>query len=253
VNSEQAKEVLLLYRPGTDDREDPEIAEALDVTKRDPELAAWFTQHCAFQEAAAGAFQRIPVPEGLREQILSERKAHFNLGFKKPIAVFALAMAVILLSFTIAHFYSKPAENNQFANFRTRMAGKILREYPTKMDLETNNMAAIQTFLASKGAQGNYSLPPQLLAHVTGTGCAILPWHGKQVAMVCMNSGKNGAPMTPDLFLFIIDRSAVENPPESSPQKIVVNGGLASASWSSGDSTYVLLASGDASSVPLSL
>ena len=251
MNSEQAKEILLLYRPGTDDREEPEIAEALDVTRRDPELAAWFAQHCAFQEAAAGAFQRIPVPEGLREQILSERKAHFNFSFKKPIAVFAVAMAVIVLSFTIAHFYSMPSENNQFANFRTRMAGKILREYPTKMDLETNDMAAIQTFLASKG-HGNYSLPPQLLAHVTGTGCAILPWHGQRVSMVCMNSGKNGVPKTPDLFLFIIDRSALESPPESSPQKVVVNG-LASASWSSGDRTYVLLASGDASSLPLSL
>lgn len=250
MNSEQAKEVLLLYRPGTDDREDPEIAEALDVTRRDPELAAWFAQHCAFQEAAAGAFQRIPVPEGLREQILSERKAHFNFGFKRPIAVFAVAMAVIVLSFTIAHFYSRPAENNQFANFRTRMAGLVLRTYP-RMDLETNNLAAIHNFLASKGGHGNYSLPPQL-AQVTGTGCALLPWHGKRVSMVCMNSGRNGAPMTPDLFLFIIDRSALESPPESSPQKVVVNG-LATASWSSGDSTYVLLASKDASPVPLSL
>src|SRR5689334_12918694 len=144
VNSEQAKDVLLLYRPGTDDGQDPEIAQAIEVTKRDPELAAWFAQHCAFQEAAAGAFQRIPVPEGLREQILSERKAHFNLGFKKPIAVFAVAMAVIVLSFTIVHFYSRPAENNQFANFRTRMAGMVLRTYP-RMDLETNNLAAIHS------------------------------------------------------------------------------------------------------------
>src|SRR5207247_4864602 len=102
-------------------------------------------------------------------------------------------------------------------------------EYP-QMDLVTNNLAAIQTFLASSG-HGNYTLPPQLAQQVTGTGCALLPWHGKRVSMVCMNSGRNGAPMTPDLFLFIIDRTAIKHPPASSPQKVVVSG-LASASWS---------------------
>jgi len=252
VNSEQAKDVLLLYRPGTDDGQDPEIAQAIEVTKRDPELAAWFAQHCAFQEAATGAFQRIPVPEGLREQILSERKAHFNLGFKKPLAVLAVAMAAVVVSLSIAHFHSRPSENNEFANFRTRMASMILRTYSnSQMDLVTNNMEAIRGYLASNRGHAGYSLPPQL-AQATSTGCAILPWHGKRVSMVCMNSGRNRAPMTPDLFLFIIDRSALENAPESSPQKVLVNG-LASASWSSGDSTYVLLASADASPLLLNL
>jgi hypothetical protein len=250
MNSDQAKEVLLLYRPGTDDRQDPEMAEAIEATKHDPELAAWFAQHCVFQETAAGAFDRIPVPEGLREQILSERKAHFNLGVTKRIAVAAVALALVVLSLSLARFYTKPSENNEFANFRTRMAGMVVRFYP-KMDLETNDLATIRSFLASKGGHANYSLPPQL-AQASGTGCAILPWHGKRVSMVCMNSGKNGAPMKPDLFLFIIDRKAIEHAPESSPQKEVVSG-LASASWTSGDNTYVLLASGDAAPLPLNL
>jgi hypothetical protein len=243
VNSDQAKDILLLYRPGTDDREDPEIAQALEAVKRDPELATWFTQHCAFQEAAAGAFERIQVPEGLRQQILSERKAHFKLGFKKPIAVLVLAVAAIVCMLSIKHFYSQPAENNTFANFSTRMAGLILRQYPA-MDLKTNSLEAIQGFLAAKG-EGNYALPSKL-NQTSGTGCAIFPWHGKKVSMICMNSGKNGAPMTPDLFLFVVDRSAIEDPPPgASAQKAAIDR-LATASWSAGDKIYLLAASGEA-------
>jgi hypothetical protein len=250
VNSNQAKDVLLLYRPGTDDREDPEIAQALELVKRDPELATWFTHHCAFQQAAAGAFDRIHVPEGLRQQILSERKAHFNLGFKKPIAVLAGVLVVLLISAGVYHFSSRTAQNNAFSNFRTRMAGKVLREYPA-MDLVTNSLVAIQGFLAAKG-YGNYTLPAQL-SQVSGTGCAIFPWHGKKVSMICMNSGKNGAPKTPDLFLFVVDRSAVKNPPpDNSSQKTPV-GKLATASWSAGDKVYLLAASGKGKEVLLNL
>lgn len=250
MNNDQAKDILLLYRPGTDDREDPEIAQALELVKRDPELAAWFTHHCAFQEAASGAFERIPVPEGLRQQILSERKAHFSLAFKKPLAVLAVAIGVFALTLSIARFYAKPRENNTFANFRVRMAGKIVREYPA-MDLETNSLVAIQGFLASKGGQKNYSLPNQL-AQVSGTGCAIFPWHGKKVSMICMNSGKNNAPKTPDLFLFIVDRTAIDNPPSTAPAKGSVSG-LTTASWSSGDKVYLLAASGPAQELPRNL
>ena len=250
MNKDQAKDVLLLYRPGTDDREDPEIAQALEMVKRDPELATWFAQHCAFQEAAAGAFERIPVPEGLRQQILSERKAHFSLGFKKPIAVLAVAVAAILVSLGLTRYYSRPTENNSFSNFRSRMASKILREYPV-MDLKTNDLDAIRSFLVAKG-DGNYTLPAQL-KQASGTGCAIFPWHGKKVSMICMNSGKNAAPMTPDVFLFVVDRSAVQDPPpDNAPEKAPV-GKLATASWTSGDKIYVLAASGGARELPLNL
>jgi hypothetical protein len=51
MNSEQAKEILLLFRPGTADRDDPEFAAALEQTTRNRELADWFAEHCARQQA----------------------------------------------------------------------------------------------------------------------------------------------------------------------------------------------------------
>ena len=40
MNRDEAKIILLLYRPGTADAGDPEVAEALTLAKNDPELTA---------------------------------------------------------------------------------------------------------------------------------------------------------------------------------------------------------------------
>jgi hypothetical protein len=43
VTREQAKHILLLYRPGTADWQDPDVAAAIDLARRDLDLAAWFS------------------------------------------------------------------------------------------------------------------------------------------------------------------------------------------------------------------
>ena len=70
MNSSEAKEVLLLYRPGTADAADPQIAEALELARRDPELGRWFEQHRAFQKAMRAKFRQIEVPAHLKTSLL---------------------------------------------------------------------------------------------------------------------------------------------------------------------------------------
>ncbi|HSU56433.1 MAG TPA: hypothetical protein VLT36_20405 [Candidatus Dormibacteraeota bacterium] len=240
MNREEAKEILLLYRPGSAD--EPEFAEALNVATQDPELDAWFKQHCAFQEQVSGAFNRIQVPEGLKEQILSERKAHFSLGIGKKVAAMSLCVAVLAVLLGLAHFYFTPKEDNTLANFRARMIGeKIIRMYPN-MDSESDNQAEIRRYLAQHGGQTGYVLPNGL-EKTTPTGCAIFPWHGKRVSMVCFNSGRNGTPKVPDLFLFIVDSRSVNDLPATGNPDLAKVSGLATASWTKGDKAYVLATS----------
>jgi hypothetical protein len=242
VTQHEAKEILLLYRPGMAEEADPELTQALELARNDAALSPWFTEHCAFQEAMAAKFQDIPVPEGLKEQIISERKVRLASGFQRKAAVIAAAVALCCLCIGLASFYFRPHEDYSWSNFRNRMAGTVLRQYP-KMDLETSDLAQVRQFLRQKQAHGDYVLPKGL-EKTSPTGCAILSWKGSTVSMLCFNSGKKGASKDPDLFLFIVDRSAVKRPPGSNAPELSQVSTLATASWSSNGSTYLLAADG---------
>lgn len=238
MNSQQAKEILILFRPGTEDAADPEVAEALALTKQDSELAHWFEEHCALQQAVRANFRQIPVPEGLKEQILSERAVKTSPLFRKKAGVLALAAFLLLVLVGLGFFYLRPNPENGFLAFRHRMAGNVLRVYP-RMDLETNDLAQIREYLATHQGHGDYVLPHGL-SKTAGTGCKVLDWRGNKVSMICFNSGTNGKPTVPDLFLFVVDRSLVKDAPGASSPEFAQISRLLTASWSEGNKTYVL-------------
>jgi hypothetical protein len=62
MSSQQVREILILYRPGTADREDTEVAEALALVIHDPGLSRWFAKHGALCEVLRNKFRQIPVP-----------------------------------------------------------------------------------------------------------------------------------------------------------------------------------------------
>src|SRR5437867_8316166 len=113
----------MLYRPGSDQPADPEFAPALELAQRDLELGRWFAAHCALQLALRSKFREISVPEGLKEQIISERKVRLSSRTRK-IAVAALASGFILYLLAAATLSLppfRPKEDNSFANFLSRM------------------------------------------------------------------------------------------------------------------------------------
>lgn len=244
MSRKEAQEVLLLYRPGFNDPDDEPMQAALQIVKQDPELATWFEQHCEFQRKLAAVFKEIQVPEGLKEQIISERKAKFSAG--KQRVLIALACACILFcAFVIASqlgLLPSRQSPNTFVNFEARMIGDVQRLYP-KMDEETNSLPEIQRFLATKG-QSDITLPDQL-AKTSVTGCAVIPWHGRSVSMICFRSPKAKSPTKPDLFLFVLDRTDVKGAPANSTPAVKQVKGLFSATWTSGNKIYLLSGFGD--------
>jgi hypothetical protein len=244
VNSHEAKEVLLLYRPGTEDRDDPEIAAALDLARREPELAHWLEEHCKFQEAMRGRFNEIPVPEGLKEQILSERPVQPQRHFpRRAVLVSAVVAAVTLVGGV--WFLRRPLpEDNNFSSLQKWTPSLVLRGYPD-MDLSTSDLAQIRSRLAKDGL-ADYKLPKPLQQQTTATGCKVLAWHEQKLSMICFNSGRNARPGQPDLYLFIIDQAAVRQAPATaSPTFTQLTRHFTTASWSLGGKTYVLGANGD--------
>jgi len=243
MTNDQAKDTLRLYRPGTADAADPAFVEALELCEREPELKKWFAEHCALYAALRLKFKQITVPEGFKEQIIAERRVHaVPLWQRAVLAVGALA-ALVLLASTIRRNW-RPAEPGDFAAYRSYMDGFAQRAYG--MDTNTTDLNDIRTYFAQKNAIADYVLPASLEQNAKAAGCVAMTWHGKNVSMICFQSGR---PLKPnndsDLWLFITDRSTTpDNPTSPTPHFEKVNG-LITASWTVGNRTYVLAAEGD--------
>lgn len=250
MTKQEAKEILSLYRPGSADADDAEFAGALALARQDAELGRWFDEHCAVHNAIRIRFRQIAVPESLKEQIISEHKARSVVVWWRQPSVLAAAAALALLVGIAALWLNsipdKPAPEN-FATYRSRMVKAVLRNYA--MTLETNDLNQIRTHLAQRQAPTDYVLP-RALEQTATAGCGVLSWQDKRVAMICFLTGK---PLGPgeksDLFLFVVDRSALPDAPGGSTPEITRVSKLVTASWSAGDKTYVLAAPSDESSI----
>ena len=227
MTSLQAKLILLRYRPGTADAEDPEVAEALEQVQRDPDLRLWFEQHCAFQKQVRDTIRGLPVPAPpvFEPKIVPGPSAWWNRR-----AVWAAA-AVLFLTGISLWLWSRPEPADGLENFCGRMARVALREY--RMDLRTNEMMQLRQYFASNSAPADYILPNGLNS-LPLTGGAVLTWRNKPVSMVCFDRGKQDM-----VFLFVVQRSNIPDPPPAMPEFTQVSK-LMTARWTAGDKTYLL-------------
>ena len=235
MTSREAKEVLLLFRPGRNDEADPQVAAALAQGQNDPELRRWFDEHCAFSQALQRKFGSLPVPRTLKGDILLGKNvvrgpAHWWSRHRTALAV---AAAVVFFAIA-ASFWWQGKPQSSFADYRVRMVGSILREY--RMDLFTNDMQQVRAFLQTKGAPSDYSVPAGL-ERTAVTGAGILSWHGEKVSMVCFDRGNKDM-----VFMFVSNKKNIGGTPRAPELQPVFD--LATASWTAGDKVYLVAASG---------
>ncbi len=248
MNVNEAKNILLLYRAGTADAEDPEIAEALALAKIDPELGRWLAGHCSRQQAIGEKFRQITIPAGLKEQIISEQAAAERAKFWRPKYVAAAMTALLLLCGMLAFFWlPKRGQDDTLSIYKNQMVGIALRGYG--MDLITNDPDQIRSHLRHNQAPADYVLPAGL-QKVTVTGCAVATWQNQKVAMICFRTGKALPPgEQSDLWVFIADRTSLAASTVSeTPQFSHVNR-LITATWQKGDRVYLLGTAGDAQTI----
>jgi hypothetical protein len=243
MNNQEAKSILALFRPGSADETDPSFHQARQLAKTDPELARWFDAHCEAYLLLRRKFQVIPIPPGLKEQILSERKIHrplFQRYWRPLLAVAAVVAFLVGIDFGFAPFHGV---KDGGAAYRKRMTESALRPY--YMDLTTTDPVRIRDFLKANHAPADYPLPAGLKTAAV-VGCAVSSWQGNPVSMICFKSGR---PLPPgdqsDLWLFVTSRQTLAD--ASAPATLVfarVNKAT-TASWSDDHNNYLLAVVGD--------
>jgi hypothetical protein len=110
------------------------------------------------------------------------------------------------------------------------------------MDLTTNDLPQIRSYLAQKQAPADFLLS-ETLQHTTINGCAVESWQAAKVSMICFHS-----PKTTDqnnLWLFVVDQGAVKNGNLTSSPTMQTIHQLITATWVKDGKLYLLGAEGN--------
>ncbi len=233
MNSRDARNILLLYRPGIDDH-DPQFVEALRCVARDPQLKAWFEQQRRSDGALREKLREIEVPAELAERIV-HRQASTARKWNVPQWL-QLAAAIILLA-GLAFFWWRPQPRNNLAAYENYLTHLLSRGY--RMSLESDNHARIRKFLDGNQAPADYELTKPL-EQTRALGCATLSWNGNPVSMLCFANRATNA----KIFLFVASDRAVPNAPRDRAIEIHAQGEFSTASWARAGKIYVLTMKG---------
>lgn len=236
MNREEAKRILLAYRPGSQDAADEEVARALDLARSDAELKAWLDEVTTFQTAVRAQMRQLPVPAPLRDAILARCKVVRPL-WRRP--EFLLAAACLVGGLVLAALWSSPGvREGSFDNFRSRMVNFAIRVY--QMDIVTHDLAQVRQYQRRQGSPADYTLAGALPATPVKGG-ASLTWQGHPVSMVCFDLPRNKR-----LYMFVMDVAVIarDRLPGAAPIVSQVRG-VATASWTHQGKVYVVAAETD--------
>lgn len=244
MNNEQSKLILSAYRPGGEDASDPFFTEALEQSRLDPELGKWLADQRRFDQSFQSALQSIATPTGLLESLLLNRKVVRldnsstapSRGWGVPGRWMALAAALILLlGIGLLLKPDSPVPGTTMSEMQftgaihdLKAGGKIT------LGKMASNTDELRAWLASQDAPHDFPLPASL-QNLEGMGCQTFIINGAKVSLLCFMLEKNQL-----VHLFVVDESAITNPPGRSPV-ITRDGEAVAATWSAAGRTYVLV------------
>ncbi len=248
MNTEKAKAILQHYRPPID-AEDPRFSEALEQVQRDPELAQWFTEHCASYEAVRRALRQTPVPAGLYEGILKAQARRRSVRWWTQPALVApvVAAAVIVLTVIGSALYwhrSAMMQPRDFAAYLQTLTRVAAGRYT--MAIATADHDVLRHHLAAAHGPADYSLTPGLRT-LSLEGGLVLEWFGHKVSMLCFTQDAKqdkDANEDYDVWLFVVSRDALPDAPAADAPQFAQAHGLIAASWTRGDKLYLLATRG---------
>ena len=237
MNSQEAKQVLLGYRLGTDNRSDPQIAEALRQLEHDPELALWFEQAQRADDAIRRQLRETPVPADLKQRILADQKiVRPDFGWRKPVLMAAAAAAIIVLG-ALSVWVSQQNARHGLEAYRAEMVRYVSSSYSSTF-IKATSFEELRQVLATRKWPSDFIIPDRLQS-VTVIGGGAVEWNGHKVALACMKDGRHG------LWLFVIEKSALSDAPKTETPQVKEVESEPTAAWSQDGKAYLFTVQGD--------
>jgi hypothetical protein len=237
MNSQQARQILVGYRPGIDDASDPQIAEALRQLDHDPELALWFEQLRHADDVIRQRLREMSVPANLKHRILAEQKiARPDFGWRKPVLMAAAAAAILVLSLLSVWMVRRNSQGGLEA-YRAEMVQYVSTSYSSTF-IKAASFDELRQILANRKWPSDFIIPEPLRT-VTVIGGGAVEWNGHKVALACMKEGRHG------LWLFVIDKSALSDAPKTETPEVKEVESAPTAAWSQDGKAYLFTVQGD--------
>lgn len=248
MTTEQAQAILQHYRPSVD-AEEPYFREALEQVQRDPELAQWFTEHCASYEAVRRALRQTPVPAGLYEKILTAQARRRSVRrWTQPAWVTPMVAAAVIVLTVIGYalYWHRSAvtQPRDFATYLQTITRVAAGKY--RMAIATADHDVLRHHLATAHGPTDYSLTPGLRT-LSLEGGLVLEWFGYKVSMLCFTQDDKQDKDTNgdhDVWLFVVSRDALPDAPALDAPQFVQAHGLIAASWTRSEKVYLLVTRG---------
>jgi hypothetical protein len=230
MTRDEAREILETVRPAGPVGGDSRVAEALRLAAQDPGLSQLLERQRAFDSALQAGIHAIPVPPGLRNAILAERKIirpHFWQDWRTATAA-AAASILLFVGGSVAINRSTAG----FAAFRTELVAESWAGDP-HLDIESTDLGQIRRWLARTNVASDFKLPAAL-SEVRVHGARVFEADGQQVALLCLADGAK------HFHLFVLDRPQFSDLPADGVPDFEKCGAWKTTSWRQGNSVYVL-------------
>ena len=205
MTNEDAKLVLSAYRPNGADARDPYFEQALQRTKRDPELMEWFEKQRAFDRVIVAKLCTIEPPIGLNSQILAGLQAvRVPRHSVSPWFAVAAALLVALMILAYSRFFV-PSELDRPDQFCSDCLVQL--NSPVQFDLESPDLRETEKFIRTRQVPIATAIPDSVATMPTA-GCKIFRWNGQWVSLTCFK-----LPSGQLLYLFVVDENAFGSRP----------------------------------------
>jgi hypothetical protein len=237
MDRKEAQFILSALRPQSPEASEPAFTEALAQAEADPVLKAWWQAQQEFDRKIAAKFAEVPVPDDLRDNILARRKIT-RFEPRVSYSTWLAAAAVVAFLCVAATFW-------HVANFgpvdRSDYADAVVSELGDKgpdLAMTTTDHGKIIDWLKAHGAPVGDM--PSKLQGIPTVGCQRYVIHGHPVSLVCF-ALTNGS----IAHFFMVDKSALNDPPGESGAEFGNVKGWTVAAWSDSRMTYMVATQAD--------